>query len=149
MLHRYMQAIFLIKHGKFRRHASKSHTEHSCSIKHIVKIKHIIFEKIDFFGRIVYWRIHQNKLALSLCEPIHNPSDPKKSSTHIIRQFVFFLQIPYSLNSRLLVLTLGQLNSFFVNISMYSQNRTLFSQNNRKVPEMNVSMSHIEKIREE
>ena len=48
---------------------------------------HKNLRKIHFF--IIYGPIRRNELALTLCEPIHNLSDPEKLSTRIIWQLVF------------------------------------------------------------
>ena len=103
MLHRCVQAKFLVKHEKFTEHASKIFTKHPCIMQNFSKLQKILEKHLTILqkfskcikkipkGKSNIFHILTNsltELAMNFCAPVHNLSDPEKLSTRIIAQLV-------------------------------------------------------------
>ena len=72
-----------------------------------------ISEKKRIFCTVLYWPIHRDESALSICEPVHKQSHPEKNFQFRLKGAMYFVKIHYLPNNRLLLLMLGQSKSFF------------------------------------
>ena len=52
-------------------------TEHRFKMENFAEKIQFIFEKSDFLNTLTYCLSRQNELALNVCEPTHNQSDPE------------------------------------------------------------------------